>query len=84
MADRVGQRSVLGVPAAGCPVQGRNPAGILGLEPGAQRVGEEVVVAIPVSLVVQWGQEEVVALQPLEQRLAVAAAGERVAQATGG
>jgi hypothetical protein len=65
-------------------VHGRNPVGVLGLEPGAQRVGEEVVVAIPVSLVVQWEEEEVVALQPLEQLFAVAAAGERVAQATGG
>src|SRR3979411_1079282 len=74
---------MIGVPGAGGPVWVSESAGVLGLEPSAQRIGEEVVVAVPLSLVIEWGQEQVVALQLLEQLLAVAAAGESVAQAAG-
>ena len=37
----------VGVPLAGGTVQAGDPVGVLGSEPGAQRVGEQVVVAVP-------------------------------------
>jgi len=43
-------------------------------QPGAQGVGEQVVVAVPALLVVQRHQEQVGSLQLLQDRLAVAVA----------
>src|SRR4029453_11869332 len=53
---------------------------VLSVESGAQRVREEVVVAIPPSLVVERDEEQVVALECLQHLLAVAAAGEGVTE----
>ena len=75
--------AVLGVPAAGGPVQLGHPVRMLGEEPGAQCVGEQVVVAVPPALVVERDDEQVLALEGLEHRLAVVAAGQRVAQRAG-
>src|SRR3712207_8574608 len=46
-------------------------------EATAQEVGEEVMVAVPASLVVQRHDEEVVMLQPLQHLLPVIASGDR-------
>ena len=46
-------------------------AGLAG-QPGAQRVGEQLVIAVPAPLVVQRHQEQVGPLQRLEGLLAVA------------
>ena len=52
-------------------------------ESGAQRLGEQVVVAVPGPVVVERYHEQVVALEGLEHRLPVGAARDRVAQRTG-
>ena len=81
--DGVGEHAVLGVPAGGGPVQAGEPVRVGGGELGAQRVGEQVVVAEPLPLVVERDHEQVRPLEGLQHLLAVAAAGERVAQRTG-
>jgi hypothetical protein len=49
-------------------------------EPRLQQVGEQPVIAPPAADVVERDQEQVGPLDPLQQRLAVAAAGDRLAQ----
>ena len=82
--DGVGQQAVLGVPV-GWPRACSSPtrSACSGGQPGAQRVGEEVVVAVPPALVVERDDEQVLALEGLEHRLTVGAAGQRVAEAAG-
>ncbi len=53
------------------------------VESCAQRVGEEVVIAVPAPLVVQGDQEQVRAFEGLQHALPVGPAGQRLAQATG-
>ena len=45
-------------------------SGVLGGEPRAQRVGEQVVVPVPLPLVVEGDDEQVVPVQPLEHAAA--------------
>src|SRR5262249_3178953 len=80
--NSVGEQAVFGVPAAGGPVQPGHPVRVPGEEPGAERVSEQVVVAVPLPLVVEGDDEQVLALEDLEPLAAVVAAGERVAQRT--
>jgi hypothetical protein len=54
-------------------------AGVVGGEAGAERVGEQLVVAPPPSLVVERHDEEVRPLEGLQRGLPVGAAGQRVA-----
>ena len=66
-ADRRRRHAVLGVPAG--PLRGAGPctrSGCSAGEPCAQRVGEEVVVAVPLPLVVERDDEQVRALEVLE------------------
>ena len=81
--DRFLGKAVRGIPLAGGPVEERNPLGSLGRESRAKRVGEEVVVAVPVAVVVERDDEHVGAVQRLEQCCTVVAAGEAVAQLAG-
>ena len=60
-----------------------DPVGIPGSQTGTQRVGEEVVVAVPPALVVERDDEQVLALKGLQHRLTVGATGQGVAQAAG-
>ena len=75
--------AVLLVPRAGPAVQLGRLAGELVEEPGLQHVGEEVVVAVPPSLVVERHQEEVVAVERLQHRPAVGPARDGVGQRSG-
>lgn len=75
VADGVFERAVLGVPVAGRTVQAQDPRGVLAMCAGSQRLREQVVVAEPLSLVVQRDEEHVVVLQPLEHLLPVANTG---------
>ena len=79
----VGQQPVLGEPSAGRGVQLGDPVGVPGSQPGTQRVGEEVVVAVPPALVVERDDEQVLALEGLQHRLTVGATGQGVAEAAG-
>ncbi len=53
-------------------------ATILRLEPRAQKIGKELVVAIPLAAVVERQQEHVRLLEARQKQLAVAAAGHRI------
>ena len=75
--------AVLLVPGAGPAVQLGSLHRELVEETGLQHVGEEMVVAVPPTLVVQRHQEEVVAVEQLEHRPAVGPAGDGVAQGSG-
>ena len=79
----IGQQPVLGEPSAGRGVQLGDPVGMPGSQTGTQRVGEEVVVAVPPALVVERDDEQVLALEGLEHRLTVGAAGQGVAETAG-
>ena len=80
---RVIGQIVLLVPGGRGPVQCRHPGGPFLLQPGAEQVGEQVVVAPPAAHLIQWHQEQPRPLHPLQQRLATGAAGDRVAQLAG-
>ena len=79
----IGQQPVLGEPSAGRGVQLTDPVGMPGGQTGTQRVGEEVVVAVPPALVVERDDEQVLALERLQHRLTVGATGQGVAEAAG-
>ena len=81
--DRVIGQPVLLVPGGGVAVQLRDPAGLFGLQAGAQQVGEQVVVAPPAAYLVQGQHEQSCRLNLLQQRLAAGTAGDRVAQRAG-
>ena len=76
----VGQ-PVLLAPGRRGPVQRRDPAGLLLLlQPGAQQVGEQVVVAPPAAHLIQRHQEQVRPLHPLQHHLATGTASDRITQ----
>ena len=63
VTDRVGPQTVLLVPLARPPVQGGQLIGLLLEQVRLQDVGEEVVIAIPLTLVIERDDEQVAALQ---------------------
>jgi len=66
------------VPPAGTLMQQRNLVGLLAEQVRSQHVGEQVVVAVPLPLIVQGDEEEVGPLQGREHVASVVAAGEGV------
>src|SRR5215217_9347736 len=87
-----GQRARALQPREGahCPRTSRRPVGAarralrsFAHEAAAQEVGEEVMVAVPVPLVVERDDEEVLPLQSLQHLLAIIAAGDRIAEGSG-
>ncbi|MNC95591.1 hypothetical protein D3C83_127460 [compost metagenome] len=50
------------------------------IEFGAQKVGEEVVIAVPLALMVERNEKEIGALQMIEYAGAVVASGDGIAQ----
>ena len=75
----IGQIMLL-APGGRGPVQRLHPAGLLGLQPGAEQVGEQVVVAPPAAHLIQRHQEQARPLDVLQHRLAAGPAGDRVTQ----
>jgi hypothetical protein len=71
--DGVVGQAVLGVPLRRRAVQLRHAVRVLGLQVGAEQIGEEVVVAPPPALLVERDQEQAGPLDRLEQLLAVGA-----------
>jgi hypothetical protein len=61
-------------------MESRHSVGILVKEARPQRVGEQVVVAIPPALVVKGDQEEVAAIQPLQDCPTITASGDGIAK----
>src|SRR5918992_741184 len=62
MADRIGRKTIVLVPFARAPMQGRYQIGPLRHQMRVENVCEEVMIAIPVALVVQRNDEEVAPL----------------------
>ena len=83
VCDRVIGAAVFGVPPSRRAVQTLHTVGLLAGEPGPQRVGEEVVVAVPPPLLIEGNDEQVGALEDREHVVSVVPAGERVAQRAG-
>ena len=80
MPYRVIGQTILLAPGRRVPVQGRDPAGPFGLQPGLEQVGEQVVVTPPAAHLVQRHQEQAGLLHLLQHRLAIGPAGDSVAQ----
>ena len=83
VAHRVVGEAMILTPGGRGPVKRRNPAGPLLLQPGAEQVGEQVVVAPPAAHLIQRYQEQAGLFYPLQHRLAVVPAGDRITQPAG-
>jgi hypothetical protein len=68
--DRGIGQPALRVPGGRVPVQSRHPAGLFGLQAGAEQVGEQVMVAPPAAHLIQRDQEQPGPFGLLQQRLA--------------
>ena len=75
----IGQIMLL-APGGRGPVQRLHPAGLLSLQPGAQQIGEQVVVPPPAAYLIQRHQEQARPLDVLQHRLAAGPAGDRITQ----
>jgi len=82
VGDRLGQGAGSGVPPGGGSMHLRHPVRALGHQTRLQRVGEQVVVAVASTLVVERDEEQVALLELLERSRAVAPPGHGVAQRT--
>ena len=82
VADGVIGQLMIGIPGRRVSVQ-LHGAIWLGFQPGAEQVGEQLVVAPPAADLIQRQQEQPGSLDLLEQGLAAGPAGNRVAQRSG-
>ncbi|MCY1292185.1 hypothetical protein D9M70_414000 [compost metagenome] len=71
---------VVGEPQAGVEVQLLEALRVAGLQATTKEVGEQVVEAVPLALTVERQEEQLHGFQPLQQGLAVVAAGQGVGQ----
>ena len=68
------------VPGGGSPVQLLDLVRMLPGQAAAERIGEEVMVAVPMTILIEGHDEKVGSFQPLELRLTTDVAGDRVAE----
>ena len=80
MADRIGRRTIVLVPLARPPVQGRYLIRLLRHQVHAKNIGKKMVIAIPVALVIQRNDKEVAALQGFQSRVAFLLTGDGITQ----
>ena len=80
MADGLGPFALALVPLTGPSVQLRSTLGLLVFEMSLQDVGEQVVIAVPATLIVERNDEEIPPLQGAQHRLAVASLGDSVTE----
>ena len=83
VAHRVVGEAMILTPGGRGPVQARPPAGPLLLQPGAEQIGEQMMVAPPAAHLIQRHQEQAGLFHPLQHRLAIGAAGDRITQPAG-
>lgn len=83
MRHGIGHQSRRGVPPGGGVVQPADPVCVQGSQSGTQRLGEQVMVAVPTPFVVEPDQEQVVPLQDVEHPPTVGSFGQGVAQVGG-
>ncbi len=75
----IGQVMLL-APGGRGPVQRLHPAGLLSPQPGAQQIGEQVVVAPPAAYLIQRHQKQARPLDVGQHRLAAGPSGDRITQ----
>ena len=80
---RIAGETMLLMPGGRSAVQRRDPAGLFGLQPGAEQVGEQLVITPPAAHLIQRQQEQAGLLDRLQHRLAAGPAGDRIAQLPG-
>jgi hypothetical protein len=80
VVDRLGPFAVLLVPVARSSVQNPKSVGLFVQQPRVQRVGKEMVVAVPLAPVVEGDQEQVSSVESLERGLAAVLGGDGFAQ----
>ncbi|HEX6108661.1 MAG TPA: hypothetical protein VFZ02_04550, partial [Ktedonobacteraceae bacterium] len=79
---RFDDQVMLLVPGTGATMQFRNEGGRRLVQTAPQQVGEQVVVAVPLSLVVEGGHKQVGPLEGLQHRLALLLSSDRVTERT--
>ena len=82
MANRIGWQIVLLVPLARPLMQDRYSIGLLLHQACLQNIGEEMVIAIPLALVIERNDEQVATLQGLQHSEAIFLPGDGIAQRT--
>jgi hypothetical protein len=79
MSDGLVEHFVLLVPTTSPSVQLSNHRWLLLLQPTAQHLGKQVMVAIPVPLVIEGNQEQVAPLDMHQKRLAIGSPSDGIA-----
>jgi hypothetical protein len=80
MPDCLGRLAVLLIPRARPPVQIRNVGGMFVQQVRLQNVRKEMVVAVPLTAVVERHQEQVLSIKSLEHGFAAVPAGNGIAE----
>ena len=80
--DGIGRQIILLEPNARPPMELRHPIGLRLPQVRLQHLGEEMVIAIPLALVVERNDEEVAAFQSFQHRFAIFLVGDGIAQRT--
>ncbi len=63
MANRIGAQAVLFKPFAGPPVQAAHLIGLLFCQACSQGIGEEGMIAVPLTMVIEWYDKQVGAFE---------------------
>ena len=80
VADRIGHRTIVFVPLARAPVQGRYLIRLLRHQVHTKNIGKKMVIAVPVALVIQRNDKEVASLQGFQSRVAFLFTGDGITQ----
>ncbi len=80
MADGLSPFALALVPLTGPSVQLQSKLGLLVFEMSLQDVGEQVVIAVPATLIVERNDEGIPSFQGVQHRLAVASLGDSVTE----
>ena len=82
VADRIGRRTILLVPLARPQMQGSNLIGLHLQQIRMENICEKMVIAIPLSLIIEWNDKQVAALKGLQRLSAISLPGEGIAKRT--
>src|SRR5690554_6169055 len=80
MADGLARLAVLLVPEACAPMQMGDSIGLLLPQTRLQHIGEKVMIAIPLALIVQWNDKQVLSFHTFQHRPAIGSRRNRIAQ----
>jgi hypothetical protein len=82
VADGISRRTIMLIPLARAPVQGRYLIGLLRHQMHTKNISKEMVITVPVSLVIQRNDKEVAPLQGFQLRVAFLFTGDGITQRT--